>query len=294
MTKAKEVLPGIGTGSYGTLKWLPILMYHHVVPQRHQGLEHLEVTFDEFDQQMKYLREHGYGSVHLDEATRGLAQGQHTVDRPVVITFDDGFLDVFLHAFPILKNYSFTADLFLVSSHLDPTGSGAAALTSRLPLMGVEQIEEMAGYGISFGSHSITHRRLTEINHQEAREEIQGSKIALERLLGLPVDSFSFPYGSSTSAIREMAREAGYLRACGIEQREHELYNLSRIDASRCRGADLRWQMRTSGLYFNLRQRNSLRKLKDFLIRRKPHMAPDGCGPDGYAVDEALRQGGPT
>jgi peptidoglycan/xylan/chitin deacetylase (PgdA/CDA1 family) len=278
MKTTKEVFDGISIPRSGPLKWIPILMYHHVVPRRHQGLGHVEVTVQEFEQQMKYLKDHGYRAMHLAEAARVLGLGKSAVDRPVVITFDDGYLDVYHHAFPILKKFNFTADLFLVSSYLDRPGSHAGAGGPMQPL-GMTHIEEMADCGLNFGSHSITHRRLTLLSPQESWEEIQGSRLDLERRLGLPVDSFSFPHGCSNPALKRMVGEAGYLTACGIEQREHELFNLSRIDASRCRGADLRWQLRTSGMYFGLRRRNSLRRLKDFIQRRKPRLGEVEPGP---------------
>jgi peptidoglycan/xylan/chitin deacetylase (PgdA/CDA1 family) len=289
MKTTKEVFAGISIPRSGPLKWIPILMYHHVVPLRHQGLGHVEVTVQEFEQQMKYLKDHGYRAIHLAEAARDLSQGKSAGDRPVVITFDDGYLDVYRHAFPILKKFHFTADLFLVSNNLDRPGSHAGTGSPMEP-MGMTHIEELADYGLYFGSHSITHRRLTLLSPQECWEEIQGSKLALERRLGMPVDSFSFPHGCSTPDLKGMVGEAGYLTACGIEQREHELFNLSRIDASRCRGADLRWQLRTSGMYFGLRRRNSLRRLKDFIQRRKARLEEDPTGPtvpDGDSTPEA-------
>jgi peptidoglycan/xylan/chitin deacetylase (PgdA/CDA1 family) len=288
MKTTKEVFAGTPTPRSGPLKWIPILMYHHVVPRRHQGLGHVEVTVQEFEQQMKYLKDHGFRATHLTEAARGLSLGKKAGDRPVVITFDDGYLDVYHHAFPILKKFHFTADLFLVSSYLDRRGSHAGAGSPMQPL-GMTHIEEMAAYGLNFGSHSITHRRLTLLSPQESWEEIQGSRLDLEQRLGLPVDSFSFPHGCSTPALKRMVGEAGYLTACGIEQREHELFNLSRIDASGCRGADLRWQLRTSGMYFGLRRRNSLRRLKDFIQRRKARLREDDPGmavPDGDSTPE--------
>jgi peptidoglycan/xylan/chitin deacetylase (PgdA/CDA1 family) len=289
MTEFREVVAGIPTQRPGVLKWLPIYMYHHVVRQRRLGMENVEVTAQEFEEQMRYLKDRGYRVIPLAEAVRGLLEGDHAaVDRTAVITFDDGYMDVYHHAFPILKRYRFTADLFLIGSNLDRPNA-AELDADQTPHLGMAQIEEMAAGGFSFGSHSISHRRLTSLSPQEAWEEVQGSKWDLERRLGLPVHSFSFPHGSSTPTLLQMVEEAGYLTACGIEQREHELFNLSRIDASRCRGADFRWQVRTSGMYFSLRQRNTLRWLKALLLRSRSEQGPEAAD-SGISPGEAARE----
>ena len=125
----------------------------------------------------------------------------------------------------------------------------------------------MKEHGIDFGSHGATHRSLTQLDAETARGEILDSKADLEEQLGMEVLSFSFPYGRSNPAVRQLVPQAGYLAACGIEQREHRLFNLSRVDAGSCHGSWLLWRWKVSGLHYRLRQSRILRSLKASLIK---------------------------
>src|SRR5207249_1167423 len=161
----------------------------------------------------------------------------------------------------ILKRYAFVATVFVVSSHLGGTNTWDQGKVPQAGLMGAKEIEKMQEWGVAVGSHSVSHRLLTELASDEAWREIAGSRSALERVLKTNIRSFSYPYGRSNPALRDMVAQAGYVGACGIEQRQHLLANMSRIDAARCRGADLRWRMEISGLRFRLRQHLSRGKL---------------------------------
>ena len=183
----------------------------------------------------------------------------------MVITFDDGYRDVLVNALPVLERYGFTANVMLVSGHIGGRNVWESAEVDKVRLLGQDDLEAMMGRGVAFGSHGVTHRPLTFLSADEARREVEGSREALERLLGLEVRSFSFPHGRSSPAIRDMVRKAGYLAACGIEQREHSLFNLCRVDAAACRGNWFLWRWKVSGLHHRLRQSRMLRRARGFL-----------------------------
>ncbi len=112
----------------------------------------------------------------------------HADRIPVVISFDDGLQDFYTNAFPLLKDAGVNATVFLASEFIDgrfPTGD--ACLTSR-------QISELAGYGVEFGSHSVSHVRLVEQTAQRLEQELCNSKADIEAIVGQEVNLFSFPF----------------------------------------------------------------------------------------------------
>ena len=251
--------------------WLPILMYHRVV-DRLEGPDpyRLCVTTTEFEAQMKYLRDRGYQSISLDDAASGIAQQKLPWSKPVVITFDDGYMDNHTHAFPILRKYRQRATVMLVSSHIGRSNVwDQEDCVEGVPLLGMDEIREMGQSGISFGSHTVSHRSMPELDYEDAWRELVDSKAALEELLGYQVRTFCFPYGRSTPALSEMVRQAGYAAACGIEQRQHTLFNLSRVNPARTRRSWLIWQMKVSGVYYRILQNRGSRWLVDLVRGRR-------------------------
>jgi len=245
------------------LTWLPILMYHRVTPSTALADPyHLGVSVEEFEAQTRFLKEHGYRAISFEELAESLTRGEKLGPKRVIITFDDGYRDTYLYAFPILKKYQFTATIFLVGYCLGGFNAWDQGKVEQVALLDLRELQEMVQYGISVGSHSMTHSPLDHLDTQAALEEIVRSKAELEETLGVEVHSFSFPHGSSTPILRAMVREAGYLAACGTEQRAHTLFNLSRIDVAQCRGTGLWWRWKLSGLYHHLRQNTVLRKMK--------------------------------
>ena len=153
----------------------------------------------------------------------------------------------------------------LVSSQIGGTNKWDIHKAKESSLISVSEVKEMEKQGMEFGSHTMTHRPLAELTVREAQHEITDSKATLQDLLGHEVSTFCFPHGSSSSVLTEMVRQAGYIAACGIEQRDHTLFNMSRIDVARCRDSRLSWRFKLSGLQHRLRECNSLRRFKSFL-----------------------------
>ena len=203
---------------------VPVLMYHHVNP--HAG-DLVTVTPRVFEGQMRHLRSRGYHSLSLD-ALMGYLGGATVPSRSVVLTFDDGWLDNYLHAFPILQRYDLRATIFLVTDRVNQASrgrreDGAPVPTHRESKMLVrggkaqqvalnwDHVREMAAGGlVEFHSHTKTHAKCDTLSAGELEEELGESKEEVERRTGRPCPFVCWPHGSGSDAAIETAKRLGY------------------------------------------------------------------------------------
>jgi peptidoglycan/xylan/chitin deacetylase (PgdA/CDA1 family)/glycosyltransferase involved in cell wall biosynthesis len=191
---------------------IPVLMYHKVVKAPVLGSRHgTWVTVESFARQLASLKRRGMTTVTLRDCALAARGEKRLPRRPVILTFDDGYLDNYTNAFPLLAKLGMTGVIFLVA---DP------ALTSNAwdepagepwaPLMGRDQVLEMDEYGIEFGSHTLNHPRLPDVPAEQLRHELCESKHTLEAWLGRPVVSLAYPYGAVNERVKRAAQQAGY------------------------------------------------------------------------------------
>lgn len=215
---------------------IPILLYHKVgALPRHARLPGQYVSPGLFRRHLDYLAGHGHTSISLLDL---VGPGPALPSRPVVITFDDGYRCLHEHAFPALVERGYTATVFLVAGHLGGSNSWEQAVGDVAePLLGLREIEEMARGGIEFGSHSLTHPRLTALDPRQAAREIGESRLRLEEALGRPCPSFAYPYGDWNPGVRELVAGAGYQVACttvrAAARRGDDPFALPRINIRR-------------------------------------------------------------
>ena len=161
-------------------KDIPILLYHGILDDT-WGAQTLFVKPSEFDKQIKYLKDNNYTPLFISELDYIYA-----FDKPVIITFDDAYKDVYTNALPILKKYNFKANVYVI------TGSIGADV-----YMDEEMIKDADKSGlIEIGSHTVSHYKLGEIDLTTAEEEIKESKEVLENLLNKEITSIAYPSGS--------------------------------------------------------------------------------------------------
>jgi peptidoglycan/xylan/chitin deacetylase (PgdA/CDA1 family) len=140
------------------------------------------------------------------------------------ITLDDGYLNNFENALPVLRAVGFTATAYIVTGQFG--GSNVwdhAKGVPPVPLMDVSHLKAWLDAGMEIGAHTRTHVDLTTCTDEVAREEIVGSKRDLEQALGIEVRSFSYPYGEHRAEHAEMARQAGFANATTIVKRRARL-----------------------------------------------------------------------
>jgi peptidoglycan/xylan/chitin deacetylase (PgdA/CDA1 family) len=193
---------------------MPVLVYHHVVPGHGPGSEMgrgLFVTPVGFEQHLKFLKDNGYQSVSFDDLADCVEYGIPLPERPVILSFDDGWDNQFNNAFPLLQKYGFTATFYVVTNYLDHQN-----------FMTIAQLKTMIAAGMTIASHSRSHPALPTIgNPQRLKDEIAGSKAWLEERLGVAMTSFAYPYGSYTAAIAAAVRDAGYRTARTVDDGTH-------------------------------------------------------------------------
>lgn len=187
----------------------PVLTYHKLGP-RPSGvrLKGLYISTEAFSRQLAELRRAGFG-------TGTLSRWDATPAREVILTFDDGYLNVLRNGIEPLGVHGFRAIQFLPANFLGKCNEwDVAAGEAPEAIMGVNQVREWIAAGHEIGSHTLSHPFLTRLSREEAREEIQASRRKLEDLFGRAVLHFCYPYGDRDNYIRELVREAGYKTAC--------------------------------------------------------------------------------
>ena len=191
---------------------VPILMYHYVStpPDRNDALRNdLSVSPQALAEQLGYLRAEGYSGITLDELVLALTAGERLPPKPVVLTFDDGHLDHYEHAFPILRASGFRATFFVVTSFLDQ---------ERPEYLSWDQVREMHAGGMRIESHAYTHVDLRHRDVDYLVWQMLGSKEAIEERTGRPVRFFCYPAGHYDDLAIEVLRSANYWGAATITQ----------------------------------------------------------------------------
>jgi peptidoglycan/xylan/chitin deacetylase (PgdA/CDA1 family) len=142
-----------------------------------------------FEEQMNCLFENGYSAIDLTELAEVMRNGKGA-SRSVIITFDDGYRDVLVNALPILEKYGFSATVFLATGLM---GSRSSKFDGK-EFLDWEDVRGLRKRGIAFGSHTVNHLKLENLQGSEMEVEIVNSKNEIESRLGESVEAFSYPY----------------------------------------------------------------------------------------------------
>jgi peptidoglycan/xylan/chitin deacetylase (PgdA/CDA1 family) len=199
-------------------KKIPILMYHSIkFAGSKVGQFTVPVTL--FTEQMAYLHQNGYTPITVTQFINARGQdGSSLPERPVVITFDDGFADFFTEAFPVIQQYGFTATLYVATGFINGTSRLLQHEEEKPRLMLTwDQLSEISKYGIECGGHSHYHRQLDILPDAVAYDEIVRCKRLLEDHLGHDILSFAYPHGYHSAATKRLVSKAGYTSACAVK-----------------------------------------------------------------------------
>jgi peptidoglycan/xylan/chitin deacetylase (PgdA/CDA1 family) len=198
----------------------PILLYHHVSDAGNGNRYY--VTLNDFRSQMQALRDWGYSTITPSDLVDVLINGGELPNRPVIITFDDGNIDVYQNAFPIMHEMGFVGAFYIVANRLESNY-----------FVNADQLKEMVADGWEIGSHGMTHTTLTS-DYSIAHYEMVESRVILQEATGTAVDTFAYAYGLTDSFITGKVSEYGYRAGMGLGRSwEHSLgtlFYLSRIE----------------------------------------------------------------
>lgn len=194
---------------------LKVLCYHKVgVPPRGSKLGELWVSPGKFRAQVKYLLDNGYTTLLFSDLKKLADSGAALPGKAVLITFDDGYENNYLYAWPVLKELGAKANIFVVFNTIGKVNLWhGTASEPWINMATLEQLREMQDSGvIEYGSHTMNHPRLSRLEAGDAAWEIAESRRQLGAALGRELCAFAYPYGDGAGApaLREKVSEAGY------------------------------------------------------------------------------------
>ena len=180
---------------------IPVLLYHHISDDL---TGRYYVPIQDFYDQMVFLKESGYKTITISEMVDVIRFGGEIPAKSIVITFDDGAIDVYENAFPIMQELGFIGTFYIVANRFNADG-----------FAGVDELSELIEAGWEIGSHSYSHKNLT-LDHTVARHEILDSRVRIGEQLGIEVQSFAYPFGMIDPYIVEKTFDYGYTNAVGL------------------------------------------------------------------------------
>jgi peptidoglycan/xylan/chitin deacetylase (PgdA/CDA1 family) len=198
----KAVVAGRDENRLVNLIDVPILNYHKVATLQHP----LSMLPEDFEKQMAYLQDNDYHTITPDQLMAYLKFAKPLPDKPIMITFDDGYRDNFTNAFPIMQKYGFTGTIFLAT--------GLVNQDERF--LTWDQVRQMKQAGFVFGSHTVNHVNLTKLGAEQIQAELTESRDEMEAQLGEKPRYFAYPTGAYNLQIEQMVRQAGYRAAFTI------------------------------------------------------------------------------
>jgi len=239
---------------------VPVIMYHRVLTNPDPGYK-LAVSSRDFYRQMRFLKENNFNVLPLSELVRLVGEKKKLPPRTIAITFDDGYRDNYICAFPILKKFRLPATIFVIVDEIGRINS--SGIRDRVSW---EEIALMRDSGVvSIGSHSLGPEPLINIDSEkEIRNQIFNSKRILEEKLGEEVSIFSYPEGMFNQKIKDLVIAAGYKGAVatvpGREYPDDDIFTLKRIRIAGNASNLFIFAVETSGFYMVIKEYKKARK----------------------------------
>lgn len=194
---------------------IPVLMYHAVAARPADAAYGLSVHPDRFAAQLELLAAEGFTTITVGELA-AIRRGEATApERPVALTFDDGYADFHREALPRLVAAGATATLFVTTGWLDDAGPEAAGHPLDR-MLSWSQVAECDAAGIEVGAHSHSHAQLDQLPDAALRDELARPRRLLAERLGHEVPHLAYPYGYSSARVRRAVADAGYRLAASV------------------------------------------------------------------------------
>ncbi len=199
-------------------KGIPVLMYHSISSVESNSLC---VTREQFIEELEWLRDNNYHTLSIEEFS-GAFNGESIPENPILITFDDGYMDNYTSAQPILEKYGMRATYFIITGCVGAAG-----------YLDWDQLREILGAGGSVGSHTAGHYDLRTLSDARQEKELRESKKTLEERLGINVIAFCYPSGRFNYTTETLLSDIGYTLAfttkSGRARQNDNKYELRRV-----------------------------------------------------------------
>lgn len=200
-------------------KGVPVLAYHMIADDD----DTYSVSAVEFEKQMQYLKENGYTAISLLEFAKA-KKGKFTLpEKPIIITFDDGYANNYTTAMPIMEKYGMKGTMFMVANDI-----------GKEDYFTVEQMKDWQAHHMEIGSHTANHVPLATLTSQQKKEEIVASKLLLEWKGLNTVFFMAYPFGSFDAESEQLLKENEYLGALtgksGLNTADTNPYLLHRVN----------------------------------------------------------------
>ena len=201
----------------------PILEYHQVTDEKlDPDFEVYNVPPAEFSAQLDFLQAQGYTTITLQDFMRAVHGKATLPEKPIVLTFDDGYADNYSTMLPILESHKMTAVVYVITNEVGKSG-----------YLTLEQLKDMQRRGIEIGSHTADHLPLTSLDAETQLTQIRDSKRFLEWSGLATIYSLSYPNGAFNDEITEILQREQYLTAvtgdAGLNTLETNPYELCRV-----------------------------------------------------------------
>ena len=206
---------------------VPVLEYHMVNSGEVSGDDPNAVTYivqpEDFRAQMDYLDKEGYTTITMLEFMKAKKGKLELPEKPIILTFDDGYKDNFTQALPILEEHGMKAVVYMVTNDIGLPG-----------YLTWDDLRNMQNRGIEIGSHTANHIPLTTLSPEEREEEVKLSKLILEWNGIHTVFSLSYPNGAYDASLPELLRRNEYLTAvtgdAGLNTFQTNPYLMQRVN----------------------------------------------------------------
>jgi len=241
-----------------------VILYYHDIP--------MEAT-ENFRRQMRFLARKNCRAVSVTEFLKSHRGDRH---RLVALAFDDAFVSVIENAIPILRQFGFTATVFVPMGCLNAKPEWDMRKQDRPDdheyVASAEQLQWLKSQGFEIQSHAWSHTRLSGLGPEELTYELTRSKSALEEVLGTPVEMISYPFGDYNSAVCARAAQVGYRHGLTIEPRPvNDCSNPMKVGRFSVSPSDSLYvfNLKTSGGYDIVWYLKCIKKVvRDFVSRR--------------------------
>ncbi|HEY9908008.1 MAG TPA: polysaccharide deacetylase family protein [Thermosynechococcaceae cyanobacterium] len=209
---------------------VPVMMYHDVLPEKKVFFD---VTAEELERHFELIRQKGLTPISMDQLVTHLRTGLPLPEKPIMLSFDDGYQGHYRYVYPLLKKYNYPALFAIYTDKLDKQLGRPAMTWEQVRVMAADPL-------ITISSHSVTHRDLNKLTDAEILMEAQQSKQILESKLGIPMRYFTYPSGKYDQRALAVMQEAGYLAALTMNDVDEQvagqsksLLEINRIGQSR-------------------------------------------------------------